>query len=206
MPEPVTLVAVGTGMVGLTVQLARRYFDKAKEVFDMFGKNGNGQKDEAQLGVSPEEGGLEVTISNGPGVHGFSGLQGIDIRGEAAAFDPEKPAYEVGGLMSGGDAVTEMRAAPEVARPEVGRELPRVYGDAAPVRGAPPETGGEIMIITHRDPGEAPRLSRFDSELEAQAFVEDLIRQGLEQAAIETLRAYKLDFEVSFKPIVDFKD
>ena len=35
MPEPVTIVAVGTGIVGLTAQLARRYFDMAKEVFDV---------------------------------------------------------------------------------------------------------------------------------------------------------------------------
>lgn len=35
MPEPVTLVAVGTGIVGLATHLARRYFDLAKEVFDL---------------------------------------------------------------------------------------------------------------------------------------------------------------------------
>jgi lipopolysaccharide/colanic/teichoic acid biosynthesis glycosyltransferase len=35
MPEPTTLVAVGTGIVGLTTHLARRYFDLAKEVFDL---------------------------------------------------------------------------------------------------------------------------------------------------------------------------
>jgi lipopolysaccharide/colanic/teichoic acid biosynthesis glycosyltransferase len=35
MPEPTTLVAVGTGIVGLMTHLARRYFDLAKEVFDL---------------------------------------------------------------------------------------------------------------------------------------------------------------------------
>ncbi len=35
MPEPTTLVAVGTGIVGLVAHLARRYFDLAKEVFDL---------------------------------------------------------------------------------------------------------------------------------------------------------------------------
>ena len=35
MPEPITLVAVGTGLVGLTAELARRYFEIAKEVFDV---------------------------------------------------------------------------------------------------------------------------------------------------------------------------
>lgn len=35
MPEPTTLVAVGTGIVGLATHFARRYFDLAKEVFDL---------------------------------------------------------------------------------------------------------------------------------------------------------------------------
>jgi lipopolysaccharide/colanic/teichoic acid biosynthesis glycosyltransferase len=35
MPEPLTLVAVGTGVIGLTTQLARRYFEMAKEVVDV---------------------------------------------------------------------------------------------------------------------------------------------------------------------------
>ena len=35
MPEPLTLVAVGTGLVGLGAQLARRYFEIAKEIFDI---------------------------------------------------------------------------------------------------------------------------------------------------------------------------
>ena len=35
MPEPVTLLAVGTGIVGLTAELARRYFEVAKDVFDV---------------------------------------------------------------------------------------------------------------------------------------------------------------------------
>lgn len=175
----------------------------------MFGKNGNGHKGEGQIGVRPEEGDMEITLPNGPGSHGFSGQPGKDTRGEAAAaFDPEKLGHGVGGLMSGGDAVAEMQVAPEVARPESGRELPRVYKDAAPVpvQAPPPETGGVILVITHSGPGEAPKLSRFDSEMEAQAFVEDLIGRGIEQGVIETFRASKLDFVVSFKPIVDFKD
>ena len=35
MPEPVTLVALGSGVVGLATHLARRYFEMAKEVFDI---------------------------------------------------------------------------------------------------------------------------------------------------------------------------
>lgn len=35
MPEPVTLVAIGSGCLGLAVHLARRYFELAKEVFDI---------------------------------------------------------------------------------------------------------------------------------------------------------------------------
>jgi lipopolysaccharide/colanic/teichoic acid biosynthesis glycosyltransferase len=34
MPEPLTLIGVGGGIVGLVLHLARRYFDAAKEVFD----------------------------------------------------------------------------------------------------------------------------------------------------------------------------
>ncbi len=172
----------------------------------MFGKNGNGHKDEGQIGVRPEGGDLEITLPNGPGAHGFSGPPGKHTRGEAAAFNPQSLGHGDTGLMSGGDAVAEMQVAPEVARPESGRELPRVHGDATPVQSPPPETGGEILVITHRGPGEAPNLSRFDSEMEAQAFVEDLIGRGIEQGVIETFRASKLDFVVSFKPIVDFKD
>ena len=35
MPEPITLVAVGSGMVGLATHMARRYFAVAKEVADI---------------------------------------------------------------------------------------------------------------------------------------------------------------------------
>ena len=35
MPEPLTLVAVGTGVFALSAQLARRYFEMAKEVVDV---------------------------------------------------------------------------------------------------------------------------------------------------------------------------
>ena len=35
MPEPVTLIAVGSGMTGLALHLARHYFETAKEVVDI---------------------------------------------------------------------------------------------------------------------------------------------------------------------------
>lgn len=35
MPEPITMVAVGSGIIGLGAHLARRYFEVAKEVFDI---------------------------------------------------------------------------------------------------------------------------------------------------------------------------
>jgi lipopolysaccharide/colanic/teichoic acid biosynthesis glycosyltransferase len=35
VPEPVTLVALGSGLIGLSVHLARRYFEMAKEVVDV---------------------------------------------------------------------------------------------------------------------------------------------------------------------------
>jgi len=35
MPEPITLVAVGSGFAGVLVHLARRYFELAKEVLDI---------------------------------------------------------------------------------------------------------------------------------------------------------------------------
>ena len=35
MPEPLTMVAVGTGVLTLTAQLARHYFEAAKEVVDV---------------------------------------------------------------------------------------------------------------------------------------------------------------------------
>jgi hypothetical protein len=170
----------------------------------MFGKNGNGQKEETQIGVRREAGDLEITLPNGPGVHGFSALPGKDGRIEAAAFDPESSGDV--GMISGIDEVAEMQVAPEVARPQSERELPRVYGDAASAQALAPETGGEVLVIMHRGPGEAPNISRFDSEMEAQAFVEDLIGRGIEQGAIETFRASKLDFVVSFRPVVDFKE
>jgi len=37
MPEPVTLVALGGGLLGLTAHLAKRYFDLAKQVLDVVG-------------------------------------------------------------------------------------------------------------------------------------------------------------------------
>lgn len=36
MPEPLTLIGVGGGMMGLILHLSHRYFDVAKEVFDIF--------------------------------------------------------------------------------------------------------------------------------------------------------------------------
>ena len=35
MPEPTTVIAVGTGVMGLSAHLARRYFDMTKEVVDI---------------------------------------------------------------------------------------------------------------------------------------------------------------------------
>jgi len=35
MPEPITIVAIGCGVLGLSGHLARRYFEVAKEVFDL---------------------------------------------------------------------------------------------------------------------------------------------------------------------------
>lgn len=35
MPEPITVIAVGTGIAGLSAHLARRYFEMAKEVVDI---------------------------------------------------------------------------------------------------------------------------------------------------------------------------
>lgn len=35
MPEPITMLGMGSGMVGLLIHLARRYFDSAKEVVDI---------------------------------------------------------------------------------------------------------------------------------------------------------------------------
>ena len=35
MPEPITLIAVGSGVIGLMTQMARRYFEQAKEVVDV---------------------------------------------------------------------------------------------------------------------------------------------------------------------------
>jgi len=35
MPEPITMLGMGSGMLGLVIHLARRYFDSAKEVVDI---------------------------------------------------------------------------------------------------------------------------------------------------------------------------
>lgn len=67
------------------------------------------------------------------------------------------------------------------------------------------DTNGRIFIVIHGDGRGAHRINQFDSQSEAQRFVEELLTQGVDAEAVETYRASKFDFEVSFRPVVHFK-
>jgi len=80
-----------------------------------------------------------------------------------------------------------------------------VYPGAAYARTRPPETGGRTFIIIHEASGGGRKINQFDSQPEAQAFVERLLCEGIIREAIDTYWALKFDFDVSFRPVVDFK-
>lgn len=165
----------------------------------MVGKDGD-QRNAAEASTPMRKAGDEpIALPCGPGVHGFSG-----IRGKAPAFDPESLGDGQVGLMSGRIAVAEAHVAPELARHDDEQNVLRLHSDPAIARTPAPKTGSEFLVIVHRAPAEVPNLSRLDSEADAQAFIEELIGRGVEQGAIETFRASKLDFVVSFKPVVSF--
>lgn len=67
------------------------------------------------------------------------------------------------------------------------------------------ETNGRVYIIIHDDGRGGHTINQFDNQPEAQAFVEELLTRGINQEAIDTYRASKFDFDVSFRPVVHFQ-
>jgi hypothetical protein len=105
------------------------------------------------------------------------------------------------------DRLSEVREEdmPVVAFPEPAsvQELVREPEPAPePVR----EPRGETVLIIHHDEQGGLKVDSFGSEAQAQDFVEAVLRQGVDRETIEAYRASRLDFSVSFRPVVRFKE
>ena len=80
-----------------------------------------------------------------------------------------------------------------------------IYPGAAYARTRPSATSGRTFIIIHEDGRGSFKIDKFDNQPEAQAFVEGLLTKGVAPEAVETYWALKFDFDVSYRPVVDFK-
>ena len=78
-----------------------------------------------------------------------------------------------------------------------------LYADAAHGAAGVAQTSRRIYLVMHDDNGER-KTSQFDGQAEAQSFIEELLAQGVSREAIDTFRGSKLDFDVTFRPVVSF--
>ncbi|MEE8370335.1 MAG: hypothetical protein V3S00_06170 [Dehalococcoidia bacterium] len=174
--------------------------------------------------IERDEGHLGLEIPSGPGMHGFSTrypLGAYDQAGEPAGQEEGDADPVTGGRFGYGESEPSgfavgsdiERLAAAVGRlGEVGDEdLPAAtFPEPAPVqelaREPAREPRGESILLVHHDERGGLKVDSFASESQAQAFVEGLLRQGVERETIEAYRASRLDFAVSFRPVVHFRE
>ena len=191
-----------------------------------FGRDDNRRDYAAGSRPSERNGGYRgLEVPSGPGTHGFSsrhplgasdpvGERGGPAESDAApvtnrfGYDESEPSD----LSMGSDierlaeAVDRLNEAgeedmPAVAFPEPAsvQELVREPESALePVR----EPRGEAILIIHHNEQGGLKVDSFGNEAQARDFVEALLRQGVDRETIEAYRASRLDFSVSFKPVV----
>jgi hypothetical protein len=184
-----------------------------------FGNDENRHKDD--VGNHPterDEGHRGLEIPSGPGVHGFStrhplgepGPAGEPVGQEEGDADPVTGRFGYGesepsGFPMGSDIE---RLAEAVGRPSNGgdQDLPTVtFPEAAPVQELEREPRGETVLLVHHNERGGLRVDSFAGEAQAQAFIEGLLGQGVDRETIEAYRASRLDFTVSFRPVVRFR-
>ncbi|MEE8369661.1 MAG: hypothetical protein V3S00_02710, partial [Dehalococcoidia bacterium] len=177
--------------------------------------------------IERDEGHLGLEIPSGPGMHGFSTRYPLGAYDQAGEPDGQEEGdadqvtnrfgygeSEPSGFAVGSDI--ERLAAAVGRLSEVGDEdLPAVtFPEPAPVqemerepaREPAREPRGESILLVHHDERGGLKVDSFASESQAQAFVEGLLRQGVDRETIEAYRASRLDFAVSFRPVVHFRE
>ena len=120
--------------------------------------------------------------------------------GEAAS---KREATNIAAEIPSGPGIHELSGTNRPTAPGVTHVPDRVeYG----VEGRPiPETPDEVFMIIFLDERREPKVHRLPDEPQARAFVEALLSKGVEREAIETYQASKIDFDITFKPVVRFK-
>ncbi len=177
----------------------------------LFGKDENRRKG----GVGGTRS-FEIEIPSGPGSHGFSDVhpESRIAEAQAAATDglgEEDPGMVFGANGDGGSLPASVTLGSDIERPaeSVGRpsdpheeELSPSFSDAGPDRSPEPETRGRTIVLVHHEERDVLKVDSFDSDREAEAFVEELLSRGVDRESIEAYRASRLDFDVSFRPVV----
>ena len=140
-------------------------------------------------------------VPGGPGEHGFSGDYG-----KAAAAD-EWPAETVRRGESPAMAADVRRLAESADLPDRAGEyeVPPYLSrpDRATAQAHEPDSA--VVMVGYRDHRDAVTVQRFQTDLQARTFVEELLAQGVRQAAIEVYKAYGLPFDVRQNPSVSFR-
>jgi hypothetical protein len=162
---------------------------------------------------------FEIEIPSGPGSHGFSDIHPELGIAEARAAERDGLKEEDPGMVFGRNGDGESlpasvtlgsdieRLAELVGRPSDPheQELSPSFSDAVLDRSPEPETRGRTIMLVHHDERDVLKVDSFGSDREAQAFVEELLSRGVDRGSIEAYRASRLDFDVSFRPVVHFE-
>ena len=68
-----------------------------------------------------------------------------------------------------------------------------------------PETSRKLFMIIYLDERRETKIHSLPDESQARAFVETLLTKGVDGEAIETYQASRIEFDITFKPVVRFK-
>lgn len=162
---------------------------------------------------------FEIEIPSGPGTHGCSDVHPEWGSAEAQAAETDGLEEGDSGMVSSANGHGESLPASvtlgsdiERLAESVGRlgdpheqELSPSLSDAVLDRSPDPETRGRTILLVHHDERDGLKVDSFDSDDEAQAFLEELLSQGVDRESIEAYRASGLDFDVSSRPVVRFQ-
>ena len=133
---------------------------------------------------------LEETPEDSEDASSADGDNGAQESGPSAVADP--PA-------TGGRAKKDKAYRPPTFRPDyLDEEAGREGAAAAPARDAP--RGDTFFVSVIRQDGS--EVHRFDNPAKVQAFVEELLGEGIPQEEVTAFSGRKLALEVSHHPIV----
>ncbi len=74
----------------------------------------------------------------------------------------------------------------------------------APEQQSLPRASATVLLVIHPNATGLVDVVQFDRPEEALRFIEDLIATGADRDAIHCFRAAKVDFNVTFRPVVGF--